>query len=841
MKVSILPVYHNTPEYRLPIYSFILFNEYIITTSAYGVQVYIKSCVDADINAHENKTAVHQQIKLPGNILTSAVHNNILYVAGDTATIYIFMYNSSTKMFDDVGSVKNDTLDITKIYIYNNLLISGGLDGILNVYTINNTSLYIKKKVNINEIITQKCNKTNSGLVDENIIYGIISFNGDLCILTVNNIFVFNSNIELIKSVGSMFEGSTSSELYFSKPANINDQYLICGLGNRNGACSVEILDRDLERGMCLMGHARPTEVIAASTPLKFIKSSLCDTEIEETVSEIDKSLIIEDEESKPAEKEKKLGNLVETLIATSSQDKSLVIWSNKRSIPLMVFKNFSTLPVMHMEFVGNILYIATYDGFLKRILFDEFEESDKAQKTDTSFVSHQIPVWRKFELSNKKNTEEQEKKQVVQIEKRKKLEDKAEKEMKELDSLYRPFDVLNLEKESKKGEIEEESTKKRKISINNVPTEDGNEKEIEAVKLENKTNDDISPSSMNEKKTDKEEKGKKLKFKVLEPLKDSGKAWKSKKNTFLAIFKNVATNAPKHPIQNNSENKSTVRTFENNQKEAINEKYTYGDFTVQVKPVELQIFYQNNILYSIKESPKLLCFNSKHLAVFRNTELKIFDIKSSNLIFPTFHFRKVHSIDIYKNEILLLLDSSIKVIDLRTGKIHHNIELPYGLIINIQFDSLYYIVIVYKEGKRLYFNKTRGMLCSMDSSNKDSVFSEECFYEPNQNMNQFTDFGTDNIEYEYIKYYDILKMKTNKYKKPFIIRYMLKILCTYADILDGPIGEEKIKKFVKDMRRICHKNALVDTFNNVLIEIASKLSKRGLDECAEGCYRCID
>ena len=858
MKVSILPVYHNTPEYRLPIYSFILYQEYIITTSAYGVQVYNRSVLNPNNNAHENKSEIHQQIKLPGHILTSAIHKNTLYVAGDTATIYIFIFNGSTKMFDDVGSVKNDTLDITKVYIYNNLLISGGLDGILNVFTINNTNLYLKKKVNINEIITQTRNKANSGLVDENIIYGLISFNGNLCVLTVNNIFVFNSNIELLKSAGTMFEGSTSSELYFTKPANINDQYLICGLGNRNGACSVEILDRDLERGMCLMGHARPTEVIAASLPLKFIKNDTPEADIEETVSEIDKSLIIDDSESKPVEKQTKQKILTEILIATSSQDKSLVIWSNKRCVPLMVFKNFSTLPVMHMEFVGNILYIATYDGYLKRILFDEFEDTEKTLKADTGFVSNQIPAWRKFEMPKKQKSETQIKKEAQRVERRKKMEEKAEKEMKELDSLYRPFEVKQIEIEPKEEEIKENVSKKPKITILEVPKDDGKPKEIEAVKLETKEQEpgkqkDKAPKESEnavkspeealkvENKTDNEDKqkGKKLKFKVLEPLKDTPKAWKSTKNTFLAIFKNTAINPTKHPIENNSENKSTSKIVEENKKEGLNEKYTYGDFTVHLRPTDLQVLYKNNALYSIKTVPKILCFNSKHMAVYRDSALNIYDLETSKLEFPTFIFRKIHGIDIFKNEILLLLDSEIKVINLRTGKTVHNIELPYGLIMNIQFDSLYYLIIVYKSGKRMYFNKTREMLCSLDSANKDSVFSEECFYE--SNTDQMNEFGTESIEYEFIKYYDILKMKPNKFKRPFIIRHMFKILGEYAETLQGPISEEKIKKYVKDMRRICSKNGMMDVFKDVLIDISTKLSKRGLNECAEGCFRYIE
>lgn len=789
MKLTTLPIYHNTSDHRLPIYSFIYFNSYLITCSQNQINFYF---IEIE-NNKMSKFTLFQKMNISGNILCSISSDDLLYFGVDSSIIYIIKYNNNTSSFVCIHQILIGTLDIICMKIFNKYLIAGGLDGILNIINISTNQLI--RKININEVINYLDIKKVNKLIDENVIYGLNIFNDQLIVFTINRFYVFNNDFQLIKNNGDMFNG-LNNELYFSKSA-ITDSgsYLLIPLCFLNGEHVVEILNKDFKRVYSLCGHIKTIESVAVS---KYVK-------MKESINNINKA----DNSFNDTFDTSFLGNIkqinnYEFLIATASQDRTLCIWTSAYEKPLIILKNFTCLPVMHMEFFGIELICSSYDGFMKRLIFDEYEivnniEETKQQTSNEGFKNLElIGIKNWSDVNNYKSIDNDYINEKIERSKK-----KIEEDWEGLDNVFKPFNnTFNDNATISSNHVDKES--------NHVDKE-SNQVDKESIQVDKESNH-VEINTQTQQKMSK-------KFKIIAPIQETPKMYKSKKNTFFAIFKNSPT-IPSHEISHDSKTAFTSDFNINGGEELI-----FGDYQIKSTTQSLRVSFLNKELYSIISSYRLLCFNTKYLIIYKDV-LKIYKIESGSLLFPFYKFIKIYSLDIYRRELLILLHDSINIINLKSGKVINKIPLTSGVLISCQFDTLYYIIVIFKDEGKFYYNKNTDTWNSLNSSITNSVFSEETYFSSNDICGISETF--ESLEYEFIKNIDIIKTKKSIYYKIYLIKKIKTIIEKFASLIyKSSVLEIKlvsmVKKYVKYSKKYGFGNEAIDSIAKICAMLESK------------------
>ncbi|KAF7700692.1 Protein HIR2 [Cucumispora dikerogammari] len=700
--------------------------------------------------------------------------------------------------------------------------------------------------------------------------------------------------------------------------------------------------------------------------------------------------------------------NSPQLLIATSSQDKTLCIWSTSADKPLLILKNFTTLPILHMVFIKNTLICSSYDGYLKRLVFDEYcdpnysEEVASQASSDKRIETKQAETninnynnwgkWKNLFLKGNKRTLSSEvcnyqSQQTHSQQPHPQSQQSTGSQQSQLQNTNSENDsdssvqtgiqaqineeVLNDEIKARVLSGEENAMAKNDTGNTTLRTDSveykcgsdtkadvvhsvdkGNENKGDKQNISRQNNPPLKQAAEKHENKQEEPILKKPLFTIISPVPPDSYSggppsapalqpalsstyptathFKSKKNTYFAIFKNsTPVIVPHEVVPNVSSNctifdinstetsvafedfnitlssvtsntmEATTNTRQHNSasrktttKKTVGRKHM-ADKTVDRNHLETEnivkepdykpptkngssssnknkllsataatksgtnnnyntliISYQTHYLYTLPLTApvSLLCFNTEYLIIYVNTTLllHVYSICEGKLLYPLMLFTKIFTLDIFNHELLILLYGAIHIMCLKTGKIINIISIHPGTLICTQYDMVYYIIIMYKELGKFYYNKKRGVWCSMgeafisnsnnnnSNTNEINILNDEMYFDPtdlllysdvyntnSNNNNNSLRLGTtlQILEYEFIKGMDLLKSyastyekkkkkhKINKYRIKHAFNNLIRVLRHYTVLLsnkDEDLAKSKLVGFVIDIVKSC-------------------------------------
>ncbi|TBU19459.1 hypothetical protein CWI42_020180 [Ordospora colligata] len=280
----------------------------------------IATCsLEGEVNVWDDKCRLSKTIKKhTGAVLCIRFNNDGKLLASGGDDRMVFVYTSDG---DVVYSASEHESDVSNVMWTDRFLISAGYDGWVVLHDLK--TFCVVKKMHSHE------GQIKGIYIDKNHKY--------MCTQGEDGIVLYK-DYEVVKKMDASKEMILES--FFSRMGCSPDgRFFASGLSFNTKCNSVEVFDCELKSECSLIGHAAPCEAVAFN-PNVYVASKRY------------------------------------YVMAVSSQDLSLSLWTSLSVKPFVLIKNLTKLPVLDMcwDKKGTKLYVCSYNGEVMKIEFDEGE-----------------------------------------------------------------------------------------------------------------------------------------------------------------------------------------------------------------------------------------------------------------------------------------------------------------------------------------------------------------------------------------------------------------------------------------------------------------------------------
>jgi protein HIRA/HIR1 len=306
---------------------------------------------------NEREELVRTSKRHSGTVLCVRYSTDGCYFASgaDDGTVIVFRADGTL-----VRSMKEHSSDVSNVLWTDMHLVSVGYDGYVVFYSLEGFSVLKKAKVH------------------EGPIKGIAADPAFTCICTQGDDGIaLYEGMEVVRRIPAS-EG-TILESFFSRMSWSPDgRFFAAGLSFNRKYDTVEIFNRDLRSEYSLIGHVAPCEVVAFNPNVYMDERRYY-------------------------------------ILAVASQDLSLSFWSSLSARPLLLIKNFLSLPALDMRWNkdGSELYVCSYGGEVKKVVvepgdFGRVMEGEECDWTaEIFFTKENARMFAEAEERRKKRSEE--------------------------------------------------------------------------------------------------------------------------------------------------------------------------------------------------------------------------------------------------------------------------------------------------------------------------------------------------------------------------------------------------------------------------------------------------
>ncbi|KAM0674755.1 hypothetical protein GVAV_001945 [Gurleya vavrai] len=470
-------------------------------------------------------------------------------------------------------------------------------------------------------------------------------------------------------------------------------------------------------------------------------------------------------------------------VIAVGSQDRSVSLWSSKNPKPFLLIKNIFNQPILDMFWDEKTLFVCSYDGFIKKLIFNDLElgldsenfelfSEEKVQipyskiNLDISengiesyldnyknFVSVTEDEYKDFVESNIFNNKKKESELLntfsegSQSKNEKKLSNRfnetkqinknetinlnsfAEKIKNSFENMQSVFSYeIKNKKKTVKPNLSDSNISKKEIKTKNLLSENQNNQKSIFIK------DEITS---NKNKTEK----KRIKPLLIAPLTKENNVIIDKSRDCFFLFK--------------SEKEDKIKNFPEIENDLV---FKVKEFTVNILNEEKS---KITVKRGTKDFYKLFydrishfCGNEFYICFVINNEafdsLVIYHLDTGILAYPIITIRKIITIDILKYSLLILKgDSSFQIIDLKKGKEILCGKLPANTnLINIKLHEKYFI-LAYYENNIFFYDKNLKLWLKKDHQFNTILLSDK---NENENFDDSSEFDEtlNKLEYKF-------------------------------------------------------------------------------------------
>ncbi|KAF9763498.1 Protein hir1 [Nosema granulosis] len=427
-------------------------------------------------------------------------------------------------------------------------------------------------------------------------------------------------------------------------------------------------------------------------------------------------------------------------IVALASQDLSISMWNTLKPFPFLLLKNVADMPILDMKWneQGNVLYFCSYDGLINKLEFEEGELGDVSRRNEPNEEGELFLTEDNIKLHTIKKSKDLDKK-LMTI--------KMGKKSKKIETIDKPGVDEIEDFVSKLPENVQQEANKNQKNIN------------KKAATENKTPipQELPPADKRKRK------------RVAPILLDD-------KNTF---------GTEKMFIFNYNKKSYSINNTEPFVKH-------YGDYKIELNKERTVVdIERNNIhFFSVAGEIKVLCCSRKYLCVFAG-HLRIYDVRTGNLLFPFIGTCGVCFIDIYRNNILFLeTDGKLTIIDVKKEKTSNTTLPASGEVLSVSFSKEYYVVVRFKDSQ--YFLDKASGLWYLKKNNWNTIHTQDT------NFNNTIDETINKLENDFLVY-----KQTKRYDRM----------------------REVVKKFVRKISRI---NSVQEAVENKLRRMLVDLNSLG-------------
>ncbi|KAF7683907.1 Protein hir1 [Astathelohania contejeani] len=342
MQLTTLPIVHPGTT---PIFTIHTTSTAILTGSTDGVRIWDRTSHD-QINI----------IEIGPTMCARFSRTGMLAVGCGDGTVRIY-----NKEYQLVYSNKGHEFEVINVVWTEHFLITGGYDGIINIYRIIDGYPLIKRLEHAGPI---------KGL----------AMDGEENYLAVqtDKLMIYDRTFVQI-SENKTYTSGICLEFLASRMCWAPDgRYLAAGLCFNNRHPSVEILEPKLQSEYSLLGHVAPIEVIAFAPKI---------------YTHHKKRYYI---------------------LSVASQDKSISIWNSMNTRPVLLLRNICTQPIVDMCWDEEVLYICSYDGTVKKMDFTgELGKSENIEDEELPYWEFEVRKLIKGDEIEKKEQEKEKDKKI--------------------------------------------------------------------------------------------------------------------------------------------------------------------------------------------------------------------------------------------------------------------------------------------------------------------------------------------------------------------------------------------------------------------------------------------
>jgi len=299
----------------------------IFSIDVYGTMIATCS-LEGEVNIWDAECRLTKTIKKhTGAVLCIRFNEDGRFLASGGDDGMVFVYTSDG---DVVYSASEHESDVSNVMWTDRFLVSVGYDGWVVLYDLK--ALCVAKKMHSHE------GQIKGICIDKNYKY--------MCTQGEDGLVVYK-DYEAIKKMDASKEMILES--FFSRMGCSPDGRLFASGLSFNTKCnSVEVFDCELKSECSLIGHAAPCEAVAFNPKVY-------------------------------------MANKRYYVMAVSSQDLSLSLWTSLSVKPFVLIKNLTKLPVLDMCWnnEGTKLYVCSYNGEVVRIDIDEGELGSISEGVD--------------------------------------------------------------------------------------------------------------------------------------------------------------------------------------------------------------------------------------------------------------------------------------------------------------------------------------------------------------------------------------------------------------------------------------------------------------------------
>jgi hypothetical protein len=214
-----------------------------------------------------------------------------------------------------------------------------------------------------------------------------------------------------------------------------------------------------------------------------------------------------------------------------------------------------------------------------------------------------------------------------------------------------------------------------------------------------------------------------------------------------------------------------------------------FGDFEINLNKERscLSVTRDSSLFYKIYGEIKVICASSKYLCVYSDV-LKIFELRTGNLLFPAIGTVGICFIDIMKDKILYLeIDGRLTIID---KQIVTTTTIPSsGELLSVNFSKNYFIICKFKDHE--YF---------LDKSTGLWYLKKKEWNTPDTTDTDYTntiDETLDKLENDFL----IFKTAKNHQKMKNVVKKFIKKIGHSNSVQE--VVENKLRRFLCDLNKM--------------------------------------
>jgi hypothetical protein len=516
-----------------------------------------------------------------------------------------------------------------------------------------------------------------------------------------------------------------------------NGELLACGLMFNNKTNTAEIFDKNLNSIQSFVGHVAPIEVVAFNPNTYFM--------------------------NKPYH-----------IIVLASQDNSISLWNTQKPFPFLLLKNVVNMPILDMKWndKGNILYFCSYDGLINKLEFNENELGDVSRREMPTEDGDLFLTTENVKLYTEEQNREFDKK-IMKIKMGKTTNKKVGGDEKVINE--------NIDSSLTEGVKHLEISHEEKVDTHNTPKLDQptskdldqptfkptSQQPLNQPTAQSTTQDLNKPPVQSSQISSSQPATPQTKRKRIVPtLLDDKSTFGSDK---LFIFNYKKSTLDTRPLEEFSRK--------------------FGDFEIYLNKERscLSVTRDTSLFYKIHGEIKVICASSKYLCVYSDV-LKIYELRTGNLLFPAIGTVGICFIDIMKDKILYLeIDGRLTIIDKQT--VTATTIPSSGELLSVNFSKNYFIICKFKDHE-YFLDKSTGLwyLKNKEWNTPDTTDTD---------YTNTIDETLDKLENDFL----IFKTAKNYQKMKNVVKKFIKKIGHSNSVQE--VVENKLRRFLGDLNKM--------------------------------------